>query len=801
MQSAEQTSKLPTKQGRGLRGQLAAGATVSVGSASRILRLGGGSVVGGRIGLAVAPDLLRRLSRGRRVALVSATNGKTTTTRLLATAMGGADHVATSTAGANLPPGIAAALAAAPRDAPAVLEVDEAYLAAVADAVDPAVVVLLNLSRDQLDRVSEVRSLATRWRAAMARMQRGVVVANADDPLVAWAASAAPQVRWVAAGQLWRGDATGCPACGGRIDFDLPGGQWRCASCGLTRPQPDVIVEGSQVRWSDGRLLVLPSGLPGRCNLANAAMAAVAAEVLGVEPHQALEAMATVDAVEGRFARVIHQGVEARLLLAKNPAGWVELLDLLQGGGEPVVVGINARIADGRDPSWLWDVAFERLADRAVVATGDRARDLAVRLRYGGVAHRVEPDQLQALRVAGELRPDSQDNSSQDNSVVQYVGNYTAFQDLRRNLARSGGSRTPRSRGGRWRYRRRIAGADSAAEQRAAPAGSLASTPLSSTPLSSDQPAVEQGEPGRSDHRSPPSPAYRPARPGSPWSASGSALRLAVLFPDLLGTYGDAGNGTVLAARAAWRGLPAELVLVHADDAVPVDADIYLLGGGEDAPQVQATTLLLADGSLARAVARGATVLAVCAGFQMIGLSFPDGQGQPRPGLGLLDATTVKRTGRRAVGELLAQPHPGLIADGDGERTGSGGSLLADGSRRRDVDPISRARAMVVSGGALTGFENHSGATVLGAGVLPLAEVVTGTGNDGRGSEGVWQGRLVGTYLHGPVLARNPALADAVLTMATGIELGFLDDTEEEALRGERVAAATPTRRPRRWGR
>ncbi len=787
------------------------------------------------MGLAIAPDLVRSLAADRQVALVSATNGKTTTTRLLVTALGGTGRVATSAAGANLPAGIAAALASAPPDSPAVLEVDEAYLASVADAVGPAVVALLNLSRDQLDRVSEVRAIATRWRAAMSRLGSATVVANADDPLVAWAASAAESIRWVAVGQLWRADATGCPSCDGRIEFDADGG-WRCPTCGLSRPEPDAVLRGATLAISDGRRLDVASRLPGRFNLANAAMAAMAAEVLGVDAGRALTAMADVADVEGRYAVVEHESVRARLLLAKNPAGWAELLDLLEGESNPVVVGINARVADGHDPSWLWDVELERLRGRFVVATGERARDLAVRLRYARVDHEVEVDQVAALHRAGL-------------PTVDYVGNYTAFQDLRRSLDRAGRTKTG-SVAGRIRAGMPGAPADVATDSWAAgtdphrgteavgvgPGTDIADRPVGMV-------AVEASSPGGSGGGLPGngSGALADGGTGIPAGRGGlasraSALRIVVVHPELLGTYGDGGNGTVLAARAAWRGFPVEVVLAGAEDPLPQSGDIYVLGGGEDGPQVQAADLL-AQGSLERAVAGGAVVLAVCAGFQIVGTSFPGPDGQPRRGLGLLDVTTEKRTGPRAVGELLAEPicdseidgarrdgarrdgarRDGARRDGarrdGGEASGSDGpDAIATGTSSgmppatvpgRDIrsSPASGGREVLASaakvvhdGGPLTGFENHSGATTLGSGVRPLARVVVGVGNDGTGGEGAWSGTVVGTYLHGPVLARNPALADALLVMAIGSPLGPLSDVEEEDLRRERFAAVSAVR-------
>ncbi len=232
-------------------------------------------------------------------------------------------------------------------------------------------------------------------------------------------------------------------------------------------------------------------------------------------------------------------------------------------------------------------------------------------------------------------------------------------------------------------------------------------------------------------------------------------LRIAVVYPDLLGTYGDGGNGVVLARRAEWRGRDVELLQAPSDRALP-RADVYCLGGGEDGPQVRAARALISDGTLGDQVRQGAVVLAVCAGFQVVGRSFPGADAEPHEGVGLLEIETVKGVGPRAVGEVLA-------------------------------DPVGVASLPV-----LTGFENHGGRTTLGPGVGPLGRVTAGVGNGyGDGTEGAVHGRVVGTYLHGPVLARNPALADVLLSWATGdASLAPLDDDAARRLRDERLAAA-----------
>ena len=235
--------------------------------------------------------------------------------------------------------------------------------------------------------------------------------------------------------------------------------------------------------------------------------------------------------------------------------------------------------------------------------------------------------------------------------------------------------------------------------------------------------------------------------------ATSSSLRLIWVYPDLLSTYGDRGNLLVLQRRARLRGIEAEAVTVHADEPVPRSGDIYLMGGGEDLPQILAAQRLRADGGLAAAAGAGAVLLAVCAGYQVIGAEFGGVEGEPVPGLGILDIRSG-RGERRGVGEIMADVDPGL------------------GVPR------------------LTGFENHQGVTRLGPGARPLARVVTGVGN-GDGTEGAYAGRVVGTYLHGPVLVRNPGLADLLLTWAAGPLPPLPGPAEEWAaqLRHERLAA------------
>ena len=234
-------------------------------------------------------------------------------------------------------------------------------------------------------------------------------------------------------------------------------------------------------------------------------------------------------------------------------------------------------------------------------------------------------------------------------------------------------------------------------------------------------------------------------------------LTIGLVLPDVLGTYGDDGNALVLRQRARMRGFEAEILPIKLGDAVPEDLDVYCLGGGEDTAQILAAEHLIADGGLTRAAWAGRPILGVCAGLQVLGESFRAG-GRVIDGLGLIDATTVSLQ-TRAIGEITSTPtRAGLTAD--------------------LTEP-------------LTGFENHLGATLLGPGAEPLGRVTRGIGNcdvaasadvsDGtrqRFAEGAVQGSVIATYMHGPVLARNPQLADLLLARAMGVALGELEPLE-----------------------
>jgi UDP-N-acetylmuramyl tripeptide synthase len=406
-----------------LRARLATTIGGAAGRMSRLAGRGDGSVIGGVIGLRVEPDLLALLAAGRRVVLVTGTNGKTTTTRLITAGLGAlGQEVASNAFGANMEAGLAAALGQAP-DAPlAVLEVDEKYLPAVLGTTRAWVVALLNLSRDQMDRAAEIWLVARRWREALASATDCRVVANADDPLIAWAAGAAPNVIWVAAGQRWHEDSWCCPQCGSHLSREELG--WRCGECGFTRPPTSWVLDGSSVIDPAGRAHDLSLSLPGRANRANAAVALAVAGEFGVDPERALPRLRKVTSVAGRYTQVERRGRQVRLLLAKNPAGWLEAFDVLDDPPVPVLLSVNAREPDGKDTSWLWDVDYRVLRGRPVLVSGERSLDLAVRLEADLVPFELAEDVDDAVnRVSG--------------SRLDVIANYTAFQQVRVSLGRA----------------------------------------------------------------------------------------------------------------------------------------------------------------------------------------------------------------------------------------------------------------------------------------------------------------------------------------------------------------------------
>lgn len=383
-------------------------------------------MIGGLIAMTLDRSVLRQLASGRRTVIVTGTNGKSTTTRMTAAALETLGPVATNAEGANMDAGLVAALAAQRRASLAALEVDEMHVPHVSDAVDPSVVVLLNLSRDQLDRVGEINVIERTLRAGLARHPDAVVVANCDDVLMTSAAYDSPNVVWVAAGGSWSNDSVSCPRSGEVIVREH--GHWYSTGADFKRPSPQWWVDpedGGALHGPDGLCLPMRLTLPGAVNRGNAAQAVAAAVALGADPAAAVAAVSAVDEVAGRYRTVRVGEHDVRMLLAKNPAGWQEALSMVDKHAAGVVISVNGQVPDGEDLSWLWDVRFEHFDETSVVAAGERGTDLAVRLGYAGVEHTLVHDTVAAIASCPPGR-------------VEVVANYTAFLQLQRALARRG---------------------------------------------------------------------------------------------------------------------------------------------------------------------------------------------------------------------------------------------------------------------------------------------------------------------------------------------------------------------------
>jgi UDP-N-acetylmuramyl tripeptide synthase len=413
------------------RGRIALAAGSAARWSSRVTGRGAGAMIGGLVAMTLDESILRQLARNRRTAIVTGTNGKSTTTRMTAAALGTLgpseprrrrhQAVATNAEGANMDAGLVAALAGA-RDAQlAALEVDEMHVPHVADAVDPKVIVLLNLSRDQLDRVGEINHIERTLRAGLARHPATVVVANCDDVLMTSAAYDSPNVVWVAAGGSWANDSVSCPRSGEIIVRD--GTHWYSTGTDFKRPTPQWSYDDTNIYGPEGFSAPMQLALPGRVNRGNATQAVAAAVAMGADPVAAVQAASGVDEVAGRYRTVRLGAHTVRMLLAKNPAGWQEALSMVDTDAGSVVISVNGQVPDGEDLSWLWDVNFEHFVHHPVVAAGERGTDLAVRLGYAGVEHTLVHNAVDAI-------------ASCPPGHVEVVANYTAFLALNRALSR-----------------------------------------------------------------------------------------------------------------------------------------------------------------------------------------------------------------------------------------------------------------------------------------------------------------------------------------------------------------------------
>ncbi|MGO1457435.1 MurT ligase domain-containing protein [Corynebacterium casei] len=394
--------------------------------ASRATDRGAGGMIGGLVARAIDPNIMAQLAGERPAVLVTGTNGKSTTTRMLAAAMRTKYQVATNDGGDNMDAGIVSALMAGADASHIVLEVDELHVPHVAKSINTQALVLLNLSRDQLDRVGEINKIERALRGAVEDNPDMLVIANCDDVLMTSVAYDAENVIWVSAGAGWFGDSVSCPRTGGHIvrtSDDWYAVKKLADGREFRRPTPIWAVDDNGMVTPTGEK-ELNLSLPGRANRGNATQAVSAAvEAFEVNLDDAIAAAEQVADVAGRYSTIHRGNHEIRLLLAKNPAGWQEALSMIDRSADGLVIATNGQVADGVDMSWLWDVKFEDFEDLAVKAAGERGTDLAVRLVYADITHELIPDPVQAIDSCPPGR-------------VEVLANYTAFRDLKKALER-----------------------------------------------------------------------------------------------------------------------------------------------------------------------------------------------------------------------------------------------------------------------------------------------------------------------------------------------------------------------------
>jgi lipid II isoglutaminyl synthase (glutamine-hydrolysing) len=441
----------------------------ATGALSRLSRRGGGTTLPGDVARAIDRDILRKLSQDLKFGsiVITGTNGKTTTARLVSWLLEGAGHrVVSNRSGANLIFGVTAATLESANNSGrlsadwGVFEIDEASLPKAIDEIQPKAALVLNLFRDQLDRYGELESIAKKIEAALANLPVGsTALLNADDPRVAEIGSNLIHP------PLWFGlddttvaehelphaaDARTCPRCGSSLIFDAVyvghDGVYRCPNGDFERPTADItatkiklngfdsiaMTVHSQTAMQDQRIS-LPLG--GLYNAYNVLAAYSAGITLGLDPDYIAQRLQDFRAAFGRQERMEFRGRHLNLVLSKNPAGFNETLrtavDLAQGNN--FLIALNDRKADGTDVSWIWDVDFERLKGkaRALIPAGNRAHDLAVRFKYAGVtATPPETDPGKALDALVKATPEGE--------TAHLLCSYTAMLDLRAELVRRG---------------------------------------------------------------------------------------------------------------------------------------------------------------------------------------------------------------------------------------------------------------------------------------------------------------------------------------------------------------------------
>lgn len=711
----------------------------------------------GKIALAIDPALLDEL-RGKCTqgsVITVGTNGKTSTNNLLADAFEAAGRtIICNRTGANLAAGITSALLQQPAAQWGVFECDELWLAHVLPRLRSNYVLLLNLFRDQLDRCGEIDRIQTSIAGALAASPDTVLVYNADDPLCARIADEVPN-RTVAYGldesmglaQNTVTDAQMCQKCDGMVRYHYRQygqlGDYFCDQCDFARPVLDFA--GRDIAIGPAGVTMEVCG-PAGCESVHtpqptpyAAYNLVAAYALcrevGIPTADFQRAQDAFNPRNGRLQRYRLGGRDVLLNLAKNPTGFNQNLKIVEADQGPKMVAffINDQVADGHDISWIWDIDFEELAGQPDTVV------FAGGSRAHDLAVRLKYAGIEAAVI--ENIEDAFDrlgvltaaDALPSDAAVYAIANYTALPPVHAAL-----------------------NAMEAAEAPEAPEAAEAAACI----------AVAAPTPRPDDPAQAPASEGKNAEPGNAAAAlSEPPVVIAHMLPDLLNLYGDGGNVRILEQRLRWRGIPVEVHRIQHGDTVDFSqVDLVFMGGGPDREQKLASEQLLAmRDELASYVEGNGPLLAICGGYQILGRQWLWGD-ELVPGLGLIDMETRR---------------PGTSAD-------------------RLIDNMVLESPLATH--PVVGYENHAGRTYLGEGVEGFGRVVSSCGhgnNDDDRVEGARCKNVVGTYSHGPLLSKNPEVADWMLaralerrtqrTGASAPDLAPLDDTAELAANASMV--------------
>lgn len=710
----------------------------------------------GKLALKIDPNVIAE-QRGKVTQgsiMVVGTNGKTTVTNLIADALERQGHaVACNRTGANLAYGVASTLLQLKEPVEwGVFESDELWTARTLPQLRPNYLLLLNLFRDQLDRCGEIDHVQDALVSALEASPETTLIYDADDPLCAAVArraaespareQSAPNVTFGIEEDLHLpqnsvADAQMCQFCSGMFEYEYRHygqlGQWRCANCGFARPKLDfaarnVTLAGEtsfDVLHEGDEPVRLHAPQAGPYMVFNTLAEYVACSLVGVTAENFQKAVDLFDPQNGRLQRMELDGRPLLLNLAKNPTGFNQNLKIISDAPGKKVVGffINDNEADGRDISWIWDCDFEELTGQPGLV-----------VFAGGIRKNDLQVRLKYAGIDAQLAGSADDVldaalALPTDRQVFLMANYTALPSVRADLK------------AREDVRTLPIGQEDVQEvvQEDAQEGAQ------------EEPAPAEGEvaaPSIVEVASPESPSVL----SDPFGLD-RPLRIVHVFPDLLNLYGDGGNVRVLERRCAWRGIPVHVERVHYGQGLDLSlADIVFLGGGPDREQHLASQeLLTRRDALARYVNDGGVLLAICGGYQILGHNWLMGD-ESVEGLGIIDMRT--------------------------ERPGPGFDRLIDNVALKS--PLAKM--------PVVGYENHAGRTVMATTERPFGRVVSnaGSGNDGEsGADGVLHVNVVGTYLHGPLLGKNPEVADHLLITALErrldrvVQLPALDDAAE----------------------